>query len=207
MTVEPALEGWFTVDEIIRLSGAPSGSHIVMSTLGDEAVELRVQNPELLSEDMVRLIYQGPDQSYRFFVQNSVFVLKKAYRGKGLGARSFCIEATAATALELFDFIRVHAVGDYASMTSSNPDTEYSGPYAWARFGFDADIPAHVLAHCDGELAGLTRVHQLMTSERGRKVWAIHATSLWLEFDLDLNHACWKTLNSYMLEKGIKVTS
>lgn len=204
LEVEPALEGWLPNDSLIRLSGAPRNSKVKVSYLQDEAIELRVSNSSVLAEDMVRLIFQN-EGSYSFYVQNSVFVLNQALRKSGIGARSFCIEVTEATELELFDHIETNAIGNYATMTAVNPDEQYNGPYSWARMGFDAEIPPYVLAYCDEELSDLTRVHQLMALPRGREIWALHADSMWLQFNLKPDSECWKTLNSYMQEKGIRV--
>jgi hypothetical protein len=197
------LQGWLDDRTIANLSGAPKNSKVIVSLL-DEAIELRVQNPQILAEDMVRLIYQNED-GFKFHVQNAVFVLSDKLRNLGLGARSFALEATTAAQEGLFDKIVTSAIGSFATLSPDNTQNQYSGYYTWARVGFDAPLPPEVLSQCTGELANVTRLFKLMRTEAGREIWAEFGSSTDMEFDLAKDSACWETLRSYMMEKGIKV--
>lgn len=205
VTVEiaPELEEWLSVESIKRLSGAPRDSLVKVSYL-ENAIELRVQNRELLAEDMVRLVVQA-EVGYEFLVRNAAFVLSPKLRKLGIGTRSFAIEVTEATSTGLFSKITTSAVGSPESLNPDDPENQYNGVYSWARLGFDADIPQDVRSHCTGHLLGYTRVNELMADELGRRIWARHASSLEMEFLLAEDSSSWKLLRNYLDEKHIRI--
>lgn len=105
----------------------------------------------------------------------------------------------------MFDKITTSAIGGPETLNPDDPNNQYNGIYSWARLGFDSLVPDYVHAHCSGELLSYTRVTELMASKQGRKIWARHARSLELEFDLAQDSASWKILRAYLLEKEIRV--
>lgn len=198
------VDGWLGDSiTIANLSGAPKNSEVHVSDVGG-MIEIRVRNPAILTEDMVRYIYQAKD-GYKFHVRNAVFVLSDELRNLGLGARSFALEATTATQEGLFDKIITSAIGNFGTFTSANPGEQYSGYYTWARVGFDTPLPPDVLAYCTGSLTNVTRLCDLMRTEAGRELWFEFGGSADMEFDLAPESACWNTLRTYMIEKGIRV--
>lgn len=201
--VAPELEGWSSKESIVRLSGAPKNSVVKVSYV-ENAIQLRVQNPVLLAEDMVRLVFQAPE-GYRFLVKNAAFVLAPELRKLGIGSRSFAIEVAEATNLGIFSKITTSAIGSPESLNPDDPANQYNGVYSWARLGFDAEIPPDVRTHCTGDLLGYTRVNQLMADERGRNIWAEYASSVDMEFLLAEDSTSQERLRSYLLEKDIRV--
>jgi hypothetical protein len=205
VTVEiaPELEGWLHADSLKRLSGAPKDSLVKVSYI-ENAIELRVQNSVLLAEDMVRLVVQSK-AGYEFLLKNAAFVLSPRLRKLGIGTRSFAIEVTEATSLGLFSKITTSAIGSPESLNPEDSDNQYNGVYSWARLGFDAEIPKDVCSHCSGHLLSYTRVNELMADQRGRSIWAEHASSLEMEFLLAEDSSSWKLLRSYLDEKQIRI--
>ena len=197
--------GWLDTHTITLLSDAPKNSKVIVSLIGDDdIIELRVKNPGILAEDMVRLLYQT-ETGFKFQIQNAAFVLTEKLRGLGLGARSFAIEATAAAQEGLSEKIVTSAIGDFRTLSLKNFQHQYSGYFAWARVGFDAPLPSQILTRRTGELLNVTRLCELMRTKAGRELWMEYGGSTEMEFDLAKDSLCWRTLRSYMIETGIRI--
>lgn len=198
----PELDGWLSHDELVRLSGAPNGSKLTVRATDDGLVELKVENPELLSEPMIRLIAQEED-GFAFYIHNSVFVLNDAFLGRGIGPRSVSVEIQQAKELG-FTKILTFAVGDWANFHAAEP---LRGYYVWPAMGFDGPIPEALRQHPElpPELLGSTRVLQLWASEAGSDFWMEFGSSLHVEFNLEDGSESWERHWRYTAERDIKV--
>jgi len=199
----PELAGWHTDAELIRLSGAPRGSRVSARVNAGGAVELRVSNPDILREDMVRLVVQEAD-GYAFHIVNAVFVLNGDLLGKGIGPRSVTIEVMQAKQLAYIMRVRTFAVGNKHAFDAELP---LRGYYVWPLMGFDAAVPAALLSHPDlpRSLPPSPTLLQLFQTERGEAFWLEHGESLWVEFDLKDGSASWERHRRYTAERRIEV--
>lgn len=203
VVLDPSLEGWLTTDELVRLSGAPKHSTLYVAPANDDMVELRVENPDLLAEPLVRLIAQDGDE-FAFFIVNAAFNLSIGAQRMGIGARSVSIELHEALALKRFTRVKTDAVGDFASAQWENP---ISGYLVWPLLGFDADIPSHLLSHPSfpANRQGCTRLLELLETQEGEEFWEEFGSSIKVEFDLTPDSDCWKRHKRYTYERKIEV--
>lgn len=196
------LKGWLANDQWVRLSGAPIGSTLTVQLTPDGLVELRVDNPALLAEPMVRLIAQEPD-GYAFYIVNAVFVLNEDHLGYGIGPRSVSVEIQQAKKLG-FTRIRTFAVGNWASFDADPP---LRGYYVWPNMGFDGPLPEELRHHPElpRELLGSTRILQLWASEAGQDFWMEFGSSVHVEFNLEDGTPSWERHRRYTEQRNIEV--
>jgi len=197
------LMGWITHDQLVRLSGAPSGSTVSIAILKTGVVQLTIDNPVLFSEPSVRLIGQRAG-THRFEIRNSVMVLRDEYLDQGIGPRSVAIEIAQASELDFLERIVVNAVGDWKHFNIPQP---LRGYYVWPRMGFDGPIPSGVLTdESPKAYEDFVRVSQFMETQAGRDYWKRNGTVAKLQFDLEAGCGCQRALTRYLEEKGIKVS-
>ncbi|KQV52859.1 hypothetical protein ASC95_08655 [Pelomonas sp. Root1217] len=197
------VEGWQTDEELVRLSGAPKGSVLRVSVNDKGAIELRVSNPSVLGEDMVRVLVQEAD-GFAFHIVNAVFVLKEELLARGIGPRSVTIELLQAKALGYITRVKTWAIGNRATFEGEPP---LRGYYVWPLMGFDAPVPAELLTHpgLPPALPEPPTLQGLFETEAGEGFWLKHGDSLWVEFDLREGSTSWKRLARYTSERNIDV--
>ncbi|WP_377153182.1 hypothetical protein ACFJIX_17520 [Roseateles sp. UC29_93] len=200
------LHGWYSDEELIRLSGAPKGSHLDVVPNSDGQIELRVTNQDLLCEPLVRRVSQAIDGGYVFEIENAAFVLRSKFRRQGIGTRSVAIELHEAKRLSHFTKVVVNAVGDSSSMTGPMAMVGY---YAWASMGFNAPLPADLLQHpalpdCCRDCMDLI---ELMRTDAGQEFWLSFGRSIHLEFQLKESSRSWDHFHRYATKRNIEVTS
>lgn len=200
--VAPELEGWLSNEQLVRLSGAPNGSTLTVRLTLEGLVELKVENPALLAEPMIRLIAQEAD-GFAFYIVNAVFVLNEDYLGQGIGPRSVSVEIQQAKDLG-FTKIRTFAVGDWASFHADPP---LRGYYVWPSMGFDGPLPEELRTHPElpQELLGSTTILELFASEAGEDFWMEFGSSVHVEFNLEDASPSWERHWRYTEKRDIKV--
>jgi len=205
VTRAPELHGWYSDEELIRLSGAPKGSHLDVAPNSDGQIELQVTNQDLLCEPLVRRISQAIDGGYVFEIENAAFVLRSKFRRQGIGTRSVAIELHEAQRLSLFTKVVVNAVGDSSSMTGPMAMVGY---YAWASMGFNALIPGELLEHpaLPDDSRDCLDLLDLLRTRGGRKFWLSFGRSTQLEFPLKEPSRSWDHFRRYAMERNIEVT-
>lgn len=105
-------------------------------------------------------------------------------KGSGLGRKVFQEQATACASVG-FKII---------SLFAGRSERE-NGYYSWARFGFNA----HVRVPRYTRPVALTI---LMQTEHGRRLWRQHGYTCRMSFLLKVDSPSWRTLYSYLAEKG-----
>jgi len=197
------VEGWQTDEELVRLSGAPKGSVLRVSVDDDGAVELRVSNPTVLDEDMVRLVVQEED-GYAFHIVNAVFVLKGEMLAQRIGPRSVTIELLQAKALGYITRVKTWAIGNRSTFEADPP---LRGYYVWPLMGFDAPVPAALLTHPElpPGLPEPPTLQGLLKTEEGEAFWLEHGDSVHVEFDLREGSTSWRRHLRYTSERNIEV--
>ncbi|WP_431287155.1 hypothetical protein [Roseateles chitinivorans] len=205
VTRAPELHGWYSDEELIRLSGAPKGSHLDVMPNSDGQIELRVTNQDLLCEPLVRRVSQAIDGGYVFEIENAAFVLRSEFRRQGIGMRSVAIELHEAKRLAHFTKVVVSAVGDSSSMSGPMAMVGY---YVWASLGFNAPVPADLLSH--PALPDCCRhcvdIIDLMYTHAGQEFWLSFGRSIHLEFQLKGPSRSWDHFHRYAKKRSIEVT-
>jgi GNAT superfamily N-acetyltransferase len=201
----PELGGWHSDEELVRLSGAPKGSQLQVRPLPDGKIELTVVNQDLLSEPLVRHVWQVEHVGYVFEIQNKSFVLRPKFRGMGIGPRSVAIELHEAHRLGYFSKVVVSAVGDWHHR---NGPFAMNGYYVWAKMGFDGPLPKPFLTHpaLPQACADSRSIAELFRTEEGKDFWFRYGTSIDLEFALQEPSASWERYRRFALDEDIKVT-
>lgn len=83
----------------------------------------------------------------------------------------------------------------------------YNGYYTWARFGFDADLSPVLLTKAEAAgFQGVTKVSELMATEKGRKWWKKNGKGTKMEFDLSDDSHGIAVLEAYIEERMSKGT-
>ena len=179
---------------LAKLTGAPDGSVLTARLTDDGDFEVEIEN-SMLVDLMQRTIVNMGDET--FLVSNDIFILKPAFRGGGIGVRSFAIEAKEALRLGISMIVTKAAgrVGD-----------EFSGWFLWPRSGFQADLTETEMAklklHEFPPLRKAATLHDLMQSKEGVQWWRENGSGRHMEFDLSPGSTHWVILNAYLLEKG-----
>lgn len=200
----PELQGWYTDEELVRLSGAPKGSRLEVAPSSDGVIDLRVVNQDLLCEPLVRRISQDESGSYVFEIHNAAFVLRSQFRRQGIGTRSVAIELHEALRLGHFSKVTTSAVGDWNSRTGPLAMVGY---FAWARMGFNARLPDEIRQNVEFP-AGCRSCEDLialLASREGEAFWLRHGRSLHMEFNVAEPSASWDHFRRYARERNIEV--
>ena len=199
VTRDPALQGYYTDDDLIKLSGAPANSQLIVSIVND-AIQLEVKNPQI--QEMIRLIYQEPIGE-KFYIVNAAFVLQNNILGQGIGPRSVSIEIEQARKMG-FTRIQTWAIGDFASF---NQIPAYRGYYVWPLMGFDAVLPVGFLGHPNFPqgLGAVQTLQQLLDTQLGRNFWLANGSSIPVSFELGVGSGSWKSHFEYLSLRHIRV--
>ncbi len=201
---DPSLEGWLSDEVLVRLSGAPKNSVLRVGVVHERGIELRVQNPDVLREDMVRQLVQEED-GYAFHILNSAFVINDWLLSRGIGPRGVAIQLHEALQLKFIRRVRTWAVGNRATFESEQP---LRGYYVWPMMGFDAPVPLHLRYQHGFPLDAnkQTSLLDLLDTAEGQAFWFEHGETIWTEFDLNPSSRSWKRLRAYIDDRKIKVT-
>jgi len=111
---------------------------------------------------------------------------------KGIGAR---ILHRLANTARMYGFDEITATGE-KSRDPKTGELRSVGHYAFARLGFDADIPAQTPPR-PFDLAECTRISELLITEEGRKFWLEAGVIVpHMTFDLTQGSKSWETLSA-----------
>jgi hypothetical protein len=196
------LMGNFSHEEIVRLSGAPSGSVVDVLPGGEDeiTVTLKVTNDRLLALPMSRVITRSAEGHY--FLENELFVLKPEFQQEGIGARSFALQAKMASALGFESIETLAARWLYNQLDESIPVNGYK---TWPYLGYDGEIPETVREHLPPQLQQCRSVRELYEVEGGADAWAEFGDTCPLTFDLSPDSESWRILGDYLQRKGIEL--
>lgn len=180
------LENHISNEELARLCGAIDGSKIYIDAREDE-ITLKIKNE--ICEEMIRKIVVTEEGAA--LIINESFFLKNHYQNKGIGVRSFAIEAKEAKNQGFLKII-TEAAGSKESFMN--------GYYTWIRLGFDAEVQENSLPAPFSQCRTLL---QLTSTDEGRAYWYNYGHTVTVEFDLREGSASWGILNQYLDEQGV----
>jgi hypothetical protein len=155
--------------DIARVAGATSEATAQIHAIegGQNAkVAIEIRSPRY---EALRNLYRAPDG--KIVMEAKKF--NATQTGQGVGAVVFGNMVESAGRLGV-DRIRTHA----------ERTLKANGYYTWARFRYDADLPADLAAKLPADLARAKRVSDLMTTPGGVEWWKEHGTGLDMVFDL-----------------------
>ncbi|MGF6774874.1 hypothetical protein [Paraburkholderia sp. GAS334] len=201
-----SIEEWISGREIAKLTGAPKGSEITVST-DEQAIRFQVEN-EIFQGAMWRYLIQNADDTYSFHIQNRVLDLKEEFSNQGIGPRCVIHEIFGASDLAKAGTVQITRIEAWAvGNIRSFYDSKYPmrGYYVWPSMGFDAAIPATVAPKLEQKFKKCNRIIELVDTEEGLNQWLEHGDEVMVSFDLGLDSPSWKRLGVYMQERGIEL--
>lgn len=157
-----------TESEVAALAGAVDGAEVVAKAREYYDVVVTWTTAKATA---TRLIYR--DDNGKLVLWASYFAVDKDARGKGLGRESFGRMVETAQALN-FDRIE----------TSAARAEDQIGYKVWPLFGYDGEIPEHLLRRLPDGLKDARRLSDLMATEEGRTWWEANGGTTNLTFDL-----------------------
>jgi hypothetical protein len=207
-----------TNDQIISLSGAPSGSSIAFSvlaqptTLGSEDVPagvfFEVRNTTYIRTKNVIGVFRDAASHYGIYIKS---VDLSAGAPKGMAARMLAVIVRQAFAIGGFSRVRLLAAGG-RSWSDLDPSTgeRWGGYVAWPTYGFDMDLHPKTLAMVPSfpfyprGLRSQRKVSELLSLPGGREFWKSVGDGLYMDFDLSAPSAqSVKTLDTFLGKAGL----
>jgi hypothetical protein len=139
----------------------------------------------------------------RFITNNSFIIHKHKLRRAGVGTRRIINQVVTAKKLGFLK-IETYARGGI----DNSHHHQYNGHYTWARLGFDMveDDVFRFRATMIEWMRPEKTIHELLSSEGGKKKWKYEGHGWSGYFDLTTNSPCLKRLEKYLIEKGIRHT-
>lgn len=186
ISVKDAIGRDLADEQIVRLSGAPESSTIIVKCT-ENVVSIEVNSKYYKSQ--LRRIHREPDG--KIVIYNAS--LEKATAIKKMGSMSLRDQVKEAVS-QGFDRLETFAVRE----------DEGNGYYTWPRNGFDGPIPEHLRNILPKELSSLRNVQELFRTQAGKDWWRIHGDSVFLKFDLKKDSEGIKLLSNYLEEEGLK---
>lgn len=156
-----------TARQIADLTGAPDGRLSI--THGDAGELYAVVHSDRFR--MTRKLKLGEGGVPTIYA--AAFYVEPGHQGRGIGADAFA---------RMVESARAAGVGRITTRAAKGPGE--NGYYTWARFGYDATIPADLAATLPDPLRGARRISDLMTTDEGASWWRDNGRELDMTFDL-----------------------
>jgi hypothetical protein len=180
-------------EDLLSLAGVRDGAEVnIYEYQGGIAVD--VNHREYTAERTLRRV------DNKLVLTNEEFSVKPGVKtGSGIGGKVFGRQVDYAKRIGV-DRIELYAAGDYES--SQRTRGGKNGYYTWPRFGCDADIPPVHRAKLPAELAGATRLSDLMQTEAGREWWLKNGGPFDATFDLADDSLSMRIWSDYVAKKA-----
>ena len=177
-----------TDNQVVKLFGVLDGSEITITKHGTD-YNIRIQNRYY---EALRSIYKN---SYGNWCINNVSIeIIHSKRRQGIGTRILGYQVKNARKL---GFKLITTIG-----VRSNQENGY---YTWPVLGFDGTIPAKTMEELEKKLIFTNNVQELISNEEGLVLWGEYGTTIFLEFDLDLNSQSSQIHKYYLLINKVKL--
>ncbi len=181
--------------EIHGLSGAPCRAHIDVGVLEEE---IYIEYQEIEQVGMSGVCRVAMESAERVLWNDSVLILRKEFRARGLGLECFARQV-----------LWSRRLGILWARTVGGRNNGQNGYYSWPRYGFDAKLPGSFQPPGFGKIVS---VLDLMETEIGRRYWREHGCELSLAFDFSPQSRSMRVLNDYLHEnrgrmEGVYTTS
>ena len=182
---------------VANLSGAMDGAVITIKhgRPGSREITFMVEHFMLDDAKPMERSLRFTDQGIT--IMNHGFVIKPQFQRKGIGVRSFAIEAKAA--------IEIGASRITAVAEGGPHDAVFTGWKVWPKIGYDADlthIERQAVQHVTGKA---TTVLDLMQSAEGVAWWEANGNGRIMSFDLTEDSRSMRMLRQYMARKGVRI--
>ncbi len=165
---------------IAALGGLAGATVEVFPSTFSQALTIQSKN-----ENASALRYLYRDLAGKLVLENANIEVAEDRRGKGIGASILEQQVRAARDLGV-DRIE----------TEANRGSSFGGYYAYARLGFDAELPPDIQA-----ATGYRRLSELMATPQGAAWWKEHGRTFKGVFDLSPGSYSRRTLDRYLREK------
>jgi GNAT superfamily N-acetyltransferase len=172
-----------------KLTGAPDGSRIVMN-LNERGAGFEVHNSKMFARKGEFQLHAYNSGGFILLAKERL-ELRDRFQNQGLGLRMFAHQAFAA----------LDAGVNQIWLTALRAEA-YNGYYAWARYGFDAELEWIHKQGFPPAFQAVRTVSELMATAKGRDVWRAHGMTVQMCFELS-NPRCFLALQDYMRVKGI----
>ena len=176
------------LDDALTLCGAnvisPKENATIIVRQTDERYSVRIETDDTYCKVMAR-----PDTGE--LVLDSLYLKEK---GTGKGTKIFSEIESNATA-QGFDRITCIAGG-------KGGEKGQNGYYTWARLGFDANLPEHIVSKAKDGGFDASKVSDLMKTPEGRSWWKDNGCALEMTFDLSDDSYSQKTLAEYVSSRS-----
>lgn len=181
----------FTMQDFASASGAPDNAKVFVdydAPFG--AIPGRftayIYAPQI--EEMRRTF--TVDRRGQPIIKNDIFALRAT--GGGVGLKLFSGQVAHATALG-FKAIKTSAAREAGV---------FNGYSTWAKFGYNAKLPAAIRAQLPAGLQGVRSMHELRKTEAGRSWWTEHGRTIDMRFNLAPNSRSQRLLKDYAAERA-----
>ena len=170
--------------ELFALCGAPSSSKLQVGAL-DTEIYIEFQESERIG--MIGSSRLRSESDGLCLVIDSFFILRKEYRGRGIGFACFQRQIH-----------RARRLGFRKVQTDTKRKKDENGHYTWPRFGFDALLPIPLLGTLPLFLHGAVSVLDVMKFPAGRIWWKENGIGLSLQFDLHRSSRSMRVFRRYL---------
>ena len=175
--------------ELFALCGAPDGSTLQVGALD---AEIYIEFQESKHIGMIGSSRLRAESDGLCLVIDSLFILRKEYRGHGIGFACFQRQIR-----------RARHLGFRKVRTDTKRKAGENGHYTWPRFGFNALLPISLLAALPLFLHGSASVLDIMQFPAGRIWWREHGIGLSLQFDLQRSSRSMRVFRKYWERRRI----
>ena len=141
--------------------------------------------------------WEGPRSLHLRYIE-----LGPGSQGSAIGTRLFAVHAYAAARL---GFRTIYADALSSRVVPPRNTKSFNGAYTLARWGFDAELPVEQSNLVPGAFRHCCWISELMETNGGREYWRHFGTSVLSAFDLSTGSDSWKTLESYLNERAIRI--
>ncbi|WP_174939357.1 hypothetical protein [Burkholderia lata] len=193
---------------LVALCGAPAGSDIQAYLDSADRLTFSVTHSALIRSENRIAVFRESDT---FALELKTIDLADSAIA-GLGAAMLWRIARACDTLGI---TRINALAAGGRKAAPKPGgRRLFGYYAWPRLGFDAPIPdqqsdeAALFQYFQSDPVGLAdgslrSLHALYATRFGRDFWRVAGSHRWMTFDVTPHGKSVRTLQNYLIEKGI----
>jgi GNAT superfamily N-acetyltransferase len=172
-----------------KLTGAPDGSRIVMH-LDESGAGFEIHNSKMFARKGEFLLHAYNAGGFTLLTKERL-ELREKFQHQGIGLRMFAQQAFAAL-----------DAGVRQIWLTALRAGAYNGYYAWARYGFDAELEWIHKQSFPPAFQGVRTLSELMATANGRDVWRAHGTTVQMCFELN-DPRYFLALQNYMRVKGV----
>ncbi len=181
-------------ETIALLSGAVAESVLTITeweTDDFQALRIKISNDNIYNPP-AKVVLKSDKNNHLTLVVD-LQMIQPDMQGKGISAFALRQQVRMAKWLGV-ENLTAFAIGDIN-------DPKHHGYYAWARLGFNAEIPNSLREKLPEQLKSAQELADLMETQQGREWWRQHGSDIAVKFDLSSGSKSLKILRKYLFEK------